>query len=102
MPRKGSTQLSDARDCLAGGGQMGALMRSFDWSTTPLGDVDQWPHSLRTATGICLASRFPIVIYWGADLVTIYNDAYAPIPRTKHPSALGRPCRDVWAEIWDV
>jgi signal transduction histidine kinase/GAF domain-containing protein len=61
-----------------------------------------WRQSLRTSTDVCLASRFPIVLYWGPDLVTIYNDAYAPILRGKHPWALGRPCREVWAEIWDV
>jgi signal transduction histidine kinase/GAF domain-containing protein len=64
--------------------------------------MQSWPQSLRTSTDLCLASRFPIVLYWGPELVTIYNDAYAPILRSKHPWALGRPCREVWAEIWDV
>ncbi|MCI0355087.1 MAG: ATP-binding protein, partial [Acidobacteria bacterium] len=47
-------------------------------------------------------SRFPIVIYWGAEYVTVYNDAYSEILAKKHPGALGRRARDVWAEIWDV
>ena len=51
---------------------------------------------------ICLGSRFPIVIYWGCEFVTLYNDAYASILGSKHPQALGKPCRQVWTEIWDV
>jgi hypothetical protein len=81
---------------------LGALADSVDWARTPLGPADGWPQSLRTVTDLCLASRFPIVIYWGPELVTIYNDAYAPILGAKHPWALGRPCREVWGEIWDV
>ena len=42
------------------------------------------------------------MIYWGPDLVVLYNDAYAEILGKKHPTALGRPCREVWSEIWDV
>jgi PAS domain S-box-containing protein len=77
-------------------------MRSFDWVGTPLGPAPTWPQSLRSAVSICLGSRFPIVIYWGADYVVLYNDAYAEILGKKHPWALGRPCREVWSEIWDV
>ena len=35
-------------DCFVGGGKMGELMRSFDWSSTPLGRVETWPQSLKT------------------------------------------------------
>jgi PAS domain S-box-containing protein len=89
-------------DWLGGGGEMGERIRSFDWSNTPLGSLDGWPQSLRSATSICLGSRFPIVIYWGSEFITLYNDAYAPILAGKHPRALGQPCREVWREIWDV
>ena len=90
------------REWLAGGGDIGALMRSMDWSTTRLGAIDDWTPSLGSAVGICLGSRFPIVMYWGPDRVVLYNDAYADILGKKHPWALGRPCREVWSEIWDV
>jgi PAS domain S-box-containing protein len=94
-------QLRD-RDCLAGAGETAALMRDMDWESTALGPVSSWPQSLQTAVGICVASRFPIVIYWGAEHITLYNDAYARILARKHPWALGRPAREVWAEVWDV
>jgi len=87
---------------LTGGGQMGELIRAFDWASTLLGPLAAWPQSLRSALSIGLGSRFPIVIYWGPDLVVLYNDAYAEILGKKHPTALGRPCREVWSEIWDV
>lgn len=75
-------------------------MRTIDWSTTSLGPVEGWPWSLRSALSICLGSSFPIAIYWGKDLILLYNDAWSPIPGTKHPWALGRAAQEVWPEIW--
>jgi len=87
---------------LAGGGLMGDLVRQTDWSQTSLGPLDQWPQSLRVAVGICLNSRFPMFVWWGPDLINIYNDAYMPILGKRHPEALGRPAQPTWREIWDV
>ncbi len=89
-------------ECLAGGGEMGAYMRSLDWSRTPLGPVPQWPQSLRTSVSTCLNSRFAILIWWGPDLVMLYNDAYRDIIGAKHPAALGLPGRECWPEIWHI
>ncbi len=83
------------------GGQMAELMRDRDWSDG-LGPIDDWPPSLRSALSICLSSAFPTAIYWGPDLRLLYNDSWAPIPGERHPEALGRPAREVWADIWDV
>src|SRR5262249_35462749 len=60
---------------LADGGEMGARIRSFDWASTPLGPIGEWPSSLREAVSICLRSRFQLAIYWGPQLVLLYNDA---------------------------
>jgi len=87
-------------DFLAGGGTMGALMRSHDWSQSPLGAPESWPQPLRTAVGLLLQSRFPMFVAWGAELGFLYNDAYAPILGAKHPRALGRRFQDIWSEIW--
>jgi len=91
-----------AADWLVGGGEMGARIRAHDWSRTPLGPIEAWPQSLRSALSICLGSRFPIVLYWGTERIVLYNDAYAEILGKKHPWALGRACREVWSEIWHV
>ena len=87
---------------LAGGGTMGARMRAHDWAATPLGPAEGWPQSLRSSVSTCLNCSFPILLWWGPDLVKLYNDAYVPIIGDKHPDALGRPGREVWPEIWDT
>src|SRR5262245_35668427 len=88
---------------LDGGGRMGALMRTYDWSRTPLGDPAQWPDTLKAAVATCLSSRFPMVIWWGPQLLMLYNDAWQPIlGETKHPAGLGRPGADSWPETWPV
>src|SRR5437764_313248 len=98
----GSSVSGFPRDFLSGGGEMGALMRTTDWSSTRLGRVEQWPQSLRTSVSTCLNSRFAIVVWWGSDLVMLYNDAYREIIASKHPAALGGAGRDCWPEIWDT
>ncbi|CAO3419894.1 response regulator [Azospirillum endophyticum] len=87
---------------LDGPGEMAALMRARNWAETPFGPVETWSPALRSAVGICLGSRFPIVLYWGPTRALIYNDAWSPVPGNKHPWALGRPGWEVWAEIWDI
>jgi PAS domain S-box-containing protein len=85
-----------------GGGQMGALIRALDWTQTPLGPIEGWPQSLRSALAICLGSSSAIGIYWGRDLTLLYNDAWRELIGEKHPSALGRPAREVFPEIWET
>ncbi len=84
------------------GGEMGQLMRSIDWSRTGLGPVEGWPSSLRTALGIVLGSRFPMLLWWGEDLLQLYNDAYRPILGAKHPQSLAAPGAQVWSEVWGI
>lgn len=89
---------------LAGGGEMGALMREKDWSSTPLGDPGTWPQTLRTTLSLLLQSRFPMFLWWGEQLTCFYNDAYRPSlgNNGKHPSILGQPAEIAWAEIWST
>jgi PAS domain S-box-containing protein len=85
----------------SGGGEMGALMRVLDWSQTAVGPVASWPQSLKTAVRIVLNSRYAMFVWWGRELVNLYNDPYREILGAKHPHALGQPASEVWAEIWD-
>jgi signal transduction histidine kinase len=85
----------------SGGGELGARMRQMDWSKTSLGSIEGWPQSLRTCVRIILTSRQPMFIWWGDDLINLYNDAYRSIVGGKHPHALGQPASLVWREIWD-
>jgi PAS domain S-box-containing protein len=79
---------------------MARRIREMDWSATPLGSSEAWPQSLKLSIAMILASGFPMAIRWGPELVLIYNDAYRPILRDKHPDALGRSLREVWCEVY--
>jgi PAS domain S-box-containing protein len=81
---------------------MAERIRAFDWSKTPLGPMDRWPQSLRTAVSICLGSRFPMMLWWGPELINIYNDAFISVLGEWHPRALGKSGREVWTETWPV
>jgi PAS domain S-box-containing protein len=81
--------------------EMLARVHSFDWAKTPLGPRERWPRPLWQIVEIILGSGFPMAVRWGPELVTIYNDAYIPVLGDKHPDALGKPVREVWAEIYD-
>ncbi|SKC96408.1 PAS domain S-box-containing protein [Chitinophaga ginsengisegetis] len=81
---------------LAGGGEMGRLIQSMDWSTTSLGPVESWPQSLKTTVSLCLSSTFPALIAWGPDTIQIYNDSYRPICGDKHPVSMGQSFRVCW------
>ena len=87
---------------LAGGGEAGELIRSFDWSGTVLGRPETWPDALRTALAVCLNSAIPSAVYWGKDFITLYNDAWAQQAAGRHPWAMGRPGRESRADIWDT
>src|SRR6202166_1207612 len=90
-------------DFLAGGGEMGALTRAYDWSASLLGKPETWPQSLRTALRILLNTNHPMFIWWGEELIQFYNDAYRQtMGPERHPSALGQGGRECWAEIWDI
>ena len=96
------TENPDTADWLFGGGEMGNLIRAFDWSGTALGHLGSWPLSLRLAVSLCLNSRFPMHIWWGPELIYLYNDAHASMLAKRHPSALGRPAQVVWPEVWPL
>jgi signal transduction histidine kinase len=92
----------NAANWLVGGGEMGKLVRSMDWSTTPLGPIEIWPQSLRTTVSLCLASNFPIALAWGPHHVQIYNDGYWPICGGKHPESMGQNFSECWKAPWPV
>ena len=84
-----------------GGGKMGALLRQYDWSKTPLGRLETWPQSLRTTVGLVLNSHVPIVLLWGEDGIMIYNDAYSVFVGARHPALFGSKVREGWPEVAD-
>ena len=86
-----------------GSGEMADRIRALDWSKTPIGAIDQWPDTLLTTVNTILASRYPMFLWWGKELVQFYNDAYRPsLRQDKRPSALGQRCEECWSEILDI
>jgi PAS domain S-box-containing protein len=83
-------------------GEMEDRIQTLDWSRTPIGPRDNWSPALHTMVRILVANRFPMLLWWGPDYISIYNDAYVPILGQKHPWGLGKPVRECWAEIWEV
>ena len=87
---------------LVGGGEMGALIRSMDWAATPIGPIESWSPAQRMMVRFLLANRFPLLLWWGPQYVSLYNDPYRPVLGKKHPWALGRPVSECWSEIWHI
>lgn len=79
------------------------LVRRTDWSATPLGPIASWPTALRALVATMMCSPHPMLLFWGEELVQIYNDAFLPsFGRSKHPAALGQNARECWEEVWHL
>jgi hypothetical protein len=101
--RKAKVNIDPRLEFLAGGGEMGTLMRAFPWHSSPLGAPETWPQSLRTSVRLLLNTRHPMFIWWGPELIQFYNDAYRQtMGPERHPGALGQRGRDCWEEIWPI
>lgn len=98
-----SSPLADLRrpSFLDGGGECGERLRNFDWAGSRMGPPENWPLCLQMVLRTVMASRFPMAIHWGSELLTFYNDAFAQVLGSKHPGHLGRPAKEWWREMWD-
>lgn len=85
-----------------GDSDMSKLMRSLDWSQTPIGSMQTWSQSLKSLVKTLLTSRYPMVLTWGTEFIQFYNDAYSQLIGNKHPAALGTDIRKTLAESWDT
>lgn len=77
------------------------LLGRLDSHNCPLGPVASWPVELRQAMSLFLPAAAQIVLFWGPEYVSIYNDAYAAAIGNKHPGAFGRPAAESWRALWD-
>lgn len=81
---------------LAGGSEMAERIRAYDWQRSPLGPIEGWPQSLRTAISLILNTQHPMWVGWGPEITLFYNDAYISVlSLAKHPQALGKPCAEM-------
>ncbi|MHB2210885.1 sensor histidine kinase [Methylobacterium sp. CM6257] len=93
--------MSDTWTLPAGSGELGNLVRAYDWARTPLGPIADWPQCLIFAVSTVLLSPVPIVLLWGEDGIMIYNDAYSGFAGGRHPQLLGSKVREGWPEVAD-
>lgn len=87
---------------LAADSKIAKLIQETDWSLTPIGPMELWPNSLISAVNICLSTPQPVVIYFGNELIQIYNDGYIDLIGINHPNAFGKPCKEIWKDVWDI
>lgn len=83
-------------------GSLRAAFDRVDWAATAIGPVDRWSATMRHTVELALQTRFPISLFWGPELVMIYNDAYVELIADKHPGALGAPAAEIFPEAWDA
>ena len=83
------TSINKILNLLSGGGEMGERIRNFDWRNNPLGNPEHWESSLKTCVRMMLTSPQPMFIWWGNELINIYNDAFRNVLGKKHPAMLG-------------
>lgn len=81
-------------------GAQGERIAAFDWATTPLGPIADWPPSLRTVVHTLAASGQPMCLWYGPELTTVFNAAFAPILGARAETALGRRLDEVWPEVF--
>jgi len=97
--RRSSESETQAAPFPVGGGELGELIRNYDWSKTSLGPIETWPQSLKTATDIVLQSPLPLVMLWGPEGIMIYNDPYSVFASQRHPQLLGSKVLEGWVEV---
>ncbi|MES2803193.1 MAG: PAS domain-containing sensor histidine kinase [Bdellovibrionota bacterium] len=83
-----------------GDGQMGQLIQAFDWAKTSLGPYELWPTSLKVHVSTILALPTSASIFWGEDLLQIYNDSCSKTMGKRHPANLGLPVKQGWPEAY--
>jgi two-component sensor histidine kinase/CheY-like chemotaxis protein len=84
------------------GGEMGDLIRAFDWAQTPIGSAETWSPTLRTMVRFLLVNRLPLLLWWGPQYISLHNDACRPVLGAKHSEALGKPGSESWGEMWRI
>ncbi len=82
--------------------RMAELIRTHDWSSTPLGLIEDWSEALRLSANLMLSCAFPSLVFWGKELVQLYNDAFIPLLAERHPSGLGQTAQECWWDAWEI
>jgi PAS domain S-box-containing protein len=93
---------SDPAHLIHGNSGMAELFRAHDWSLTPLGRIEDWSENLLVSANVMLSCAFPSLVFWGKELVQLYNDAFIPLLAERHPSGLGQTAQKCWWDAWQI
>jgi len=81
---------------------MAEFIRAQDWSSTPLGPIEHWSEALLLSANLMLSCAYPSLVFWGKELVQLYNDAVIPLLAERHPSGLGQAAQECWRDVWQI
>ncbi|KAH6642955.1 hypothetical protein C7974DRAFT_302678 [Boeremia exigua] len=76
------------------------FFRETVWSKSSLGPLHTWSPTLRLFTGFVLADSRAACLWWGEDLVAIYNEHYAPLACKAHPKLMGSTFQQGYPDLW--
>src|SRR5271163_3573934 len=93
---------SNPEGLIRSSGRMGELIRMHNWSSTPLGPIEDWSEGLLLSANLMLSCAFPSLVFWGEELVQLYNDAFIPLLAERHPSGLGQTAEECWWDSWQI
>ncbi|MFD1770326.1 PAS domain-containing sensor histidine kinase [Sphingobacterium suaedae] len=62
------------------GGEAAGKILSYNWHTTSLGPVEQWPASLKQHLANVLTHVSPVLIFWEPAACFFFNDAFLGLP----------------------
>jgi PAS domain S-box-containing protein len=93
---------SNAEGPIHGKSRMAEIIRAHDWPSTPLGPLEGWSEALLLSANLMLSCAFPSLVFWGKELVQLYNDAFIPLLAERHPSGLGQTAEECWRDAWQI
>lgn len=87
---------------LTNGGETGSMIAKRDWSSSPLGAIEQWPERFRATLAIMLSSPVPMFVVWGKAAAFFYNDAFRPFlaDSSAQPDYLGKEFNKALPSEW--
>ncbi|KAE8842153.1 hypothetical protein PTNB73_00208 [Pyrenophora teres f. teres] len=77
-----------------------AWARSIDWAATPLGPMSSWSSQLRSIANLVMQDPRPAVVFYGPELIMIYNEAEIELLGGFHP-CMGVSARVALASVWN-
>ncbi|WP_164871848.1 PAS domain-containing protein [Solirhodobacter olei] len=75
---------------LGGRGEYADRFRAFDWDSTPLGPMSDWPAHLRATVDLLLRLKTPSCLFWGPNGTVICNEAWAADLGSRQGAILGQ------------